>query len=113
MYAARWAIEPMFSDFKGRGFDLESSQLWHADRLERLVLVMALAMYWCVRVGQDDALVRPTPLEKNRGAKRPQPLELQETPPQPGLLVHPRSAPTEALPAKRHPFTRLLWNGVK
>lgn len=63
-YAARWAIEPMFSDFKGRGFDLEDSQLEHADRLERLVLVMSLAMHWCVRVGRDDALNCPTPLEK-------------------------------------------------
>ena len=71
-YSARWAIEPMFSDFKGRGFNLEDSQLWHADRLERLVLVMALAMYWCVRVGQDDALERPTPLEKKRGSKATQ-----------------------------------------
>src|SRR5512137_2829365 len=65
-YAARWAIEPMFSDFKGRGFDLEDSQLGHADRLERLVLVMSLAMHWCVRVGRDDALHSPTPLEKKR-----------------------------------------------
>ncbi len=68
-YAARWAIEPMFSDFKGRGFDLEGSQLWHADRLERLVLIMALAMYWCVRVGQEDSAERPTPLEKKRESK--------------------------------------------
>lgn len=63
-YAARWAIEPMFSDFKGRGFNLEDSQLQHADRLERLVLIMALAMYWCVRVGRDEALSHPTYLEK-------------------------------------------------
>lgn len=68
-YAARWAIEPLFSDFKGRGFELEDSQLWHADRLERLVLVMALAMHWCVRVGQDDARHRPTPLEKKHTGK--------------------------------------------
>ena len=67
--AARWAIEPMFSDFKGRGFNLEDSQLWHADRLERLVLVMALAINGCVRVGQDDAALRPTPLEKKRASK--------------------------------------------
>lgn len=68
-YAARWSIEPMFSDFKGRGFELEDSQLEHADRLERLILIMALAMYWCVGVGQEDALSRPTPLEKKRGRK--------------------------------------------
>lgn len=63
-YGARWAIEPTFSDFKSRGFDLEASQLEHADRLERLILIMSLAMYWCVRVGRDDAKHRPTPLEK-------------------------------------------------
>ena len=68
-YAARWAIEPMFSDFKGRGFELEDSQLEHADRLERLLLVMSLAMHWCVRVGRDDARDNPTPLEKKRTRK--------------------------------------------
>jgi hypothetical protein len=68
-YSARWAIEPMFSDFKGRGFALEDSQLEHADRLERLVLVMSLAMHWCVRVGQEDVLHRPTPLEKKHKRK--------------------------------------------
>jgi hypothetical protein len=68
-YGSRWAIEPTFSDFKGRGFELEDSQLEHADRLERLILIMALAMHWCVRIGQDDALRRPTPLEKKRKSK--------------------------------------------
>lgn len=65
-YAARWAIEPLFSDFKGRGFALGDSQLEHADRLERLLLIMALALYWCVHVGQEDARHRPPPLEKKR-----------------------------------------------
>lgn len=61
---ARWAIEPTFSDFKSRGFELEDSLLEHSDRLERLILIMAVAMYGCVRVGRDDALHHPTPLEK-------------------------------------------------
>ena len=69
---ARRAIEPMLSDCKGRGFDLEDSPLQHADRLERLVLIMALAMDWCVRVGRDEATNRPTPLEKkSRGKATP------------------------------------------
>jgi hypothetical protein len=63
-YGARWAIEPTFSDFKSRGFELQDSQLLHPERLERLVLIMTLAMYWCVRVGREDALHHPTPLEK-------------------------------------------------
>lgn len=63
-YGARWAIEPTFSDFKSRGFELEDSQLEHPERLERLILIMALPMYWCVRAGRDEALHHPTVLEK-------------------------------------------------
>jgi hypothetical protein len=68
-YAARRAIEPMFSDFKGRGFELEDSQLGHADRPERLLPVMSLAINGRVRVGQEDAPHRPTPLGKKRKRK--------------------------------------------
>jgi Transposase DDE domain len=63
-YGARWAIEPTFADFKSRGFELQNSQLDHPDRLERLILIMVLAMYWCVRVGRDEAAHHPTALEK-------------------------------------------------
>lgn len=112
-YAVRWAIEPMFSDFKGRRFELEDSQPEHAGRLERLILVMSLAMHWCVRVDRDDALDRPTPLEKNASLRQPRPLELQEAPSQPSVLVHPGPAPTEAVPAKRHPFASLSWGHGK
>ena len=71
-YSARWGIEPMFSDFKSRGFGIEDTQLRYADRLDRLILVMALALYVAVSTGQWDALHHPTPSEKkvprtNRG----------------------------------------------
>lgn len=68
-YGSRWAIEPTFSDFKSRGFQLEDSQLKHPARLERLILIMALAMHWCVRIGLNDAVQRPTPLEKKPKSK--------------------------------------------
>ena len=70
-YGARWAIEPLFSDFKSRGVQLENTQLRAPDRLDRLILIMALAMYWCVRVGRHDALYNPTPVEKK---PRPRPI---------------------------------------
>lgn len=37
---------------------------------------MALAMYWCVRVGQEDARDHSTPLEKNSSANRSRSLDL-------------------------------------
>ena len=63
-YSARWGIEPMFSDFKSRGFGIEDTQLRYADRLDRLILVMSLALYVAVSTGQWDAVHHPTPSEK-------------------------------------------------
>ena len=61
-YADRWGIEPMFSDFKSRGFGIEETQLRYADRLDKLILVMSLALYVAVSTGQ--AVHHPTPSEK-------------------------------------------------
>jgi Transposase DDE domain len=55
-YANRWCIEPLFSDFKSRGFQLEDTQLQAADRISRLVLIMTLALYWTVSTGHHDAI---------------------------------------------------------
>lgn len=63
-YAARWGIEPMFSDFKSRGFGLEQSQLRTPDRLGRLLLVMSLALYFAVSTGIWDAIANPSVDEK-------------------------------------------------
>jgi hypothetical protein len=63
-YAARWGIEPMFSDFKSRGFGLEQTHIQYPDRLARLILVMALALYWAVSTGMWDQATNPTPVEK-------------------------------------------------
>src|SRR3954453_10906662 len=63
-YGLRWGIEAMFSDFKTRGFGLEDSQLRRPERLDRLILVMTLALFWAVSTGMWDAVHRATPDEK-------------------------------------------------
>ena len=57
-YGQRWGIEPMFSDFKSRGFGIEDTHLRYPDRL-----VMSLALYVAVSTGQ--AVHHPTPSEKS------------------------------------------------
>jgi hypothetical protein len=71
-YGGRWGIEPMFSDFKSRGFGVEDTQIRYPDRLDRLILVMALALYQAVSTGIWDAAQHPTPAEKkhSRSAKK-------------------------------------------
>jgi hypothetical protein len=44
-------IEEMFGDFKGHGFDLESSQLHTFLRLSRLTLAVVLLYLWLVAYG--------------------------------------------------------------
>jgi len=65
-YGLRWGIEAMFSDYKTRGFNLEDSQIERTDRLDRLVLVLSLALYWAVSTGMWDAMENKTPAEKKR-----------------------------------------------
>jgi len=63
-YGLRWGIEAMFSDYKTRGFNLEDSQIERTDRLNRLVLVLSLALYWAVSAGMWDAMENMRPAEK-------------------------------------------------
>jgi hypothetical protein len=65
-YGLRWGIEAMFSDFKSRGFGLEDSQLQRTDRMDRLILVMSLALYWAVSTGMWAAENAALPVEKKR-----------------------------------------------
>lgn len=69
-YSMRWCIEPMFSDFKSRGFGLEDTQLRYPDRLERLILVMAIGMVWAVLIGMWETHTTPLPYEKRGYSKK-------------------------------------------
>jgi hypothetical protein len=50
-YKRRMWIEEMFADFKGHGFDLQSTQLRHFGRLFRLTLAVAMLYVWLVEHG--------------------------------------------------------------
>jgi hypothetical protein len=50
-YRRRMWIEEMFADFKGHGFDLESTQLRSFARLSRLTLAVAILYVWLVEHG--------------------------------------------------------------
>jgi hypothetical protein len=50
-YGMRWGIENMFSDFKSRGFGLMQSHIKKPERLERLILIMSIALYWAISCG--------------------------------------------------------------
>jgi hypothetical protein len=58
-YGLRWGIESLFSDLKSRGFEIDASHLRHPDRLSRLLMVVTIALYWCVSIGEAEERVDP------------------------------------------------------
>ena len=51
-YAVRMHTEESFRDDKSGGFDMAHTRLRHADRLERLLLALAIATLWCHELGE-------------------------------------------------------------
>ena len=62
-YARRMDIEQSFRDDKSGGFDMAHTRLIHPDRLERLLLTLAIATLWCHELGEHV-------LESGEGARR-------------------------------------------
>ncbi|HLP87506.1 MAG TPA: IS4 family transposase, partial [Nostocaceae cyanobacterium] len=51
-YGRRWGIETLFGMLKTRGFCLESTHFIDAERLSKLLALLALAMCWAVKTGE-------------------------------------------------------------
>jgi hypothetical protein len=51
-YSGRMSIEQSFRDDKSGGFDLEHTRLQHAQRIDHLLLAMAIATLWCHELGE-------------------------------------------------------------
>jgi len=51
-YSFRMSIEQSFRDDKSGGFDLAHTRLHHAQRIDHLLLAMAIATLWCHELGE-------------------------------------------------------------
>jgi hypothetical protein len=51
-YDRRMSIEQSFRDDKSGGFDMEHTRLKHAERIDHLLLAIAIATLWCHEVGE-------------------------------------------------------------
>ena len=51
-YSFRMSIEQSFRDDKSGGFDLEHTRLQHAQRIDHLLLAVAIATLWCHELGE-------------------------------------------------------------
>jgi hypothetical protein len=51
-YSCRMSIEQSFRDDKSGGFDMEHTRLQHAQRIDHLLLAIAIATLWCHELGE-------------------------------------------------------------
>ena len=51
LYRKRWTIEQCFQNFKGRGFDLESTHLKNGEKLKKLIGLVSIAYGCCLSFG--------------------------------------------------------------
>lgn len=51
-YRRRVQVEALYEDCKSRGWNLEASKLRNINRLNRLLLALVLALWWCHLLGQ-------------------------------------------------------------
>jgi len=51
-YSCRMSIEQSFRDDKSGGFDLAHTRLQHAQRIDHLLLAIAIATLWCHELGE-------------------------------------------------------------
>jgi len=69
-YSYRMSIEQSFRDDKSGGFDMEHTRLQHAERIDHLLLAIAIATLWCHELGEfvlkqgDDSRCQVDPAHK-------------------------------------------------
>jgi hypothetical protein len=68
IYRRRWEIETLFGCLKTRGFRMEDTHITDADKIEKLIFVLAIAFCWSYRTGEIRAKVKPIPI-KTHGRK--------------------------------------------
>lgn len=59
-----YGIECLFSDFKSRGFSITKTQLKQTDRIERLILILTIVLYWAFSTGMKPRNFKTKPSKK-------------------------------------------------
>ena len=64
-YGRRWEVETLFGCLKTRGFCLEATHVTDAERLKKLLALLALAFCWAHMVGEWLSAQKPLPIKKH------------------------------------------------
>ncbi len=72
IYLRRWEVESLFQGLKTRGFHIEDTHLTKPERLDKLMILLAVGFCWAHKVGEWRAIQKPIIFNKYRDSRRPQ-----------------------------------------
>lgn len=72
IYLRRWEIENLFQSLKSRGFQFEATHMTQHDRIEKLIVLLAVGFCWAHKIGEWQAIKKPIAFNKHRNGRRPQ-----------------------------------------
>jgi len=65
LYSKRWTIETMFKAFKSSGFNFEDTHQQNLERLCKMMILLAIAYAWAIRVGEIKNDLAPIKIKNN------------------------------------------------
>ncbi len=66
-YRKRWQIETLFRAFKTSGFNIEGTHVTDQKRLEKLFMIVMIALVWCYKIGDYvDENIKPINIKKHQ-----------------------------------------------
>jgi hypothetical protein len=71
-YLRRWEIENLFQALKGRGFRFEDTHVTSLDRINKMIVLLAIGFAWAHKTGEWRAALRPIPMKRFKPQLRPQ-----------------------------------------
>ena len=72
VYLRRWEIECLFKSLKSHGFQFEDTHLTHPQRIEKLLVLLAIGFCWAHKIGEWKAQSQPIKMRQYQDkSKRP------------------------------------------
>lgn len=65
LYKIRWSIETMFKTFKSAGFNLEDTHQVYLDRLHKIMILLAIAYSWAIKIGEIKSDIKLIKIKNN------------------------------------------------
>ena len=65
-YAQRWQIECLFKALKSSGFNIENTHLKDAQRLDKLLALVAITFVWILKIGLWQNQQKPIPVKSHK-----------------------------------------------